>query len=65
MDLSRILAIIVIVLLLAIVLFRSVNLRRLKSVSAHDRSLKIIYIVGLAIALLFMVGEALLQTHII
>ena len=65
MDLSRILAIIVIVLLLAIVLFRSVNLRRLKSVSASDRSLKIIYIVGLAIALLFMVGEALLQTHII
>jgi len=65
MDLSRILAIIVIVLLLAIVLFRSVNLRRLKSVSASDRSLKIIYIIGLAIALLFMVGEALLQTHII
>lgn len=65
MDPSRIIAIIVLVLLLAIVLFRGVNLRRLKSGNADDRSLKIVYIVGLMIALLFIVSEVLLQIHII
>ncbi len=65
MDSSRIIALIVLALLLAIILFRSVNFRRLKSSNANDRSLKILYIVGLTIVLLFVVGEVLLQTHLI
>lgn len=65
MDSSRVVAIIVLVLLLAVMLFRSLNLRRLKSANVRDRSLKIVYLVGLALVLLFVVGEVLLQTHII
>jgi ABC-type nickel/cobalt efflux system permease component RcnA len=65
MDSSGILAISIIVLALAVILFRIVNLRRLNSRNASDRSLKILYIVGLTIVLLFVVSEVLLQTHII
>ena len=65
MDFSRTAAILVLVLLIAIVLFRSMNIKRLTSGNKNDRLLKIFYIIGLSIVLLFAVGEVLLQTHII
>jgi len=65
MDPSRIVAIVVIILLLAVMLFRSIGFRRLNSADKKDRSLKILYMVGLVIALLFAVGAVLWQTHII
>ncbi|HEY3991318.1 MAG TPA: hypothetical protein VGM01_00440 [Ktedonobacteraceae bacterium] len=65
MDPSRIVAIVVIILLLAIVLFRGIGFRRLNSADAKDRSFKIFYMVGLMIALLFIVGAVLWQIRII
>jgi hypothetical protein len=65
MDPSRIVAIIVVILLLAVMLFRSIGFRRLNSGDAKDRALKIVYMVGLVIALLFAVGAVLWQTHLI
>jgi hypothetical protein len=62
---SRSIALVVLVLLLVIVLFRGINFRRLNSSNTKDRALKIFYIVGLMLVLLFVVSEVLLQTHII
>ncbi len=65
MDYSRTAAILVLALLLVIVLFRAVNIKRLTSSNKKDRLLKLFYIIGLTIVLLFAAGEVLLQTHII
>jgi hypothetical protein len=65
MNATRILALIVMVMIVGLVIFRGMNARRLTSRDARDRSLKIMYLLGLAITLLFIIGEVLIQTHVI
>lgn len=65
MNPSRSITIVILLCMVAIIFVRIIHFRRLHSRNASDRLLKILSIFGLAMVLLFVVSEVLLQTPII